>query len=148
MSHPGRATPHAIDAGVDVASRDVSERTILVVDHEAAVRRLIGQALGSRGHRVIEAVGGREALRAIYEESRTPDLVVADGDMASMPAVEFAARLVADRPGIRIVLLTGRAGSAAAARERSNVVAAVLLKPFSLDELLAAVDSTLGTPPA
>jgi len=56
-----------------------------------------------------------------------------------MGGVELAARIHAIRPGIRIVMMTGDIGRAAAARERSTIVAAVLDKPILMSDLVAAV---------
>jgi CheY-like chemotaxis protein len=64
-----------------------------------------------------------------------------------MSGVELAARIRADRPGIRVVLMTGREASAARARERAGLVEGVLLKPFGLAELLHAVLDALAEPP-
>jgi CheY-like chemotaxis protein len=147
MTDLGRLTAEALTTAVDAAPDSVSGRAVLVVDDEPAVRRLVAQALRSRGHEVIEAIGGREALRAVYERSSAPDVVLADLDLPGMTGVELAARLSADRPGTQIVLMTGRPGSAALARERPELVAAVLLKPFSLDDVLAAVDAALARRP-
>ena len=120
-----------------------SGRVILVVDDDPTVRQFVADILRQRGHEVIAAAGGREALRAVYERSSTPDLVVSGVDMPAMSGIELAARLTADRPGIRIVLMTGRPDSAARARAHTELVSAVLLKPLSLQALLAAVDQVL-----
>lgn len=139
MREPSPAARREADGG--------SGRAILVVDDEPSVRRLIADALRARGHEVIVASGGRDALRAVYERSDTPDLLLSDIEMPDMTGIELAARLSADRPGIRILLMTGRPASAALARERPELVSAVLLKPFSLDDLAAAVDAALARPP-
>jgi CheY-like chemotaxis protein len=145
MPDTGRPIPEP-SAVSDGASASVSGRAILVVDDDPAVRRFVTEALRARGHEVIAAASGREALRAVYERSSTPALVVSDIEMPTMTGVELAARLSADRPGIRIVLMTGRAESAQLARERRELISAVLLKPFSLDDLAAAVETALAEP--
>jgi CheY-like chemotaxis protein len=117
---------------------------VIVVDDEPAIRRAVGEMLRARGHEVILAGGGPEALRAVYERSSAPAVLVADITMPGMTGIELAARLRAVRPAIRVVLMTGLPDSAELARDRPELVSAVLVKPFSAAELLAAVDLALG----
>jgi CheY-like chemotaxis protein len=99
------------------------------------------------GYEVTVASGGREALRAMYAESASPALLVTDIDMPGMTGIELAARLTAERPAVRVILMTGDVASAERARGREAFVAAVLLKPFSAAELRDAVRATIGDPP-
>jgi CheY-like chemotaxis protein len=125
----------------------VAPARILVVDDEPAVRRFVTDALRSSGYEVVAASSGREALVSVYGESRTPTLLMTDIEMPGMSGVELAARVRADRPGIRVILMTGRETSAARARERAGLVEGVLLKPFGLAELLHAVLDALAEAP-
>jgi CheY-like chemotaxis protein len=147
MPETGRSTsqPPAATGGTPDGSPG---RTILLVTAEPAVRRSVAAALTARGHEVVAAHGGREALRAVYERPASPDLLVSDIELSEMSGVELAARLSADRPSVRVVLMTERPRSAELARARPELVAAVLLKPFSLDDLLAAVDAALSSAPS
>lgn len=119
---------------------------VLVVDDEPAVRRFVADALRGAGYEVLLAGSGREALRIVYGESLSPGLLITDIEMPGMTGVELAARVRADRPAIRVVLMTGREASAARAREREGLVEGVLLKPFGLAELLDAVFGAIGEP--
>jgi CheY-like chemotaxis protein len=125
----------------------VAPARILVVDDEPAVRRFVTDALRSSGYEVVAASSGRDALVSVYGESRTPTLLLTDIEMPGMSGVELAARVRADRPGIRVILMTGRETSAARARERADLVEGVLLKPFGLAELLRAVFDALAESP-
>jgi CheY-like chemotaxis protein len=125
----------------------VAPARILVVDDEPAVRRFVTDALRSSGYEVVAASSGRDALVSVYGESRTPTLLLTDIEMPGMSGVELAARVRADRPGIRVILMTGRETSAARARERAGLVEGVLLKPFGLAELLHAVLEALAESP-
>jgi CheY-like chemotaxis protein len=125
----------------------VAPARILVVDDEPAVRRFVTEALRSSGYEVVAASSGRDALVSVYGESRTPTLLLTDIEMPGMSGVELAARVRADRPGIRVILMTGRETSAARARERAGLVEGVLLKPFGLAELLHAVLDALAESP-
>jgi CheY-like chemotaxis protein len=143
-SVPGTRNPEAMTAA---AESQVEPARILVVDDEPAVRRFVTEALRSSGYDVVGASTGREALAAVYGESRTPTLLLTDIEMPGMSGVELAARIRADRPRIRVILMTGREASAVRARERAGLVEGVLLKPFGLAELLHAVLEALAESP-
>jgi CheY-like chemotaxis protein len=135
------------DAAIPQDESRVAPARILVVDDEPAVRRFVTDALRSSGYEVVAASSGRDALVSVYGESRTPTLLLTDIEMPGMSGVELAARVRADRPGIRVILMTGRETSAARARERAGLVEGVLLKPFGLAELLHAVLDALAESP-
>jgi CheY-like chemotaxis protein len=140
-----RGTPD----GLAVPGRDArpSGGRVLVVDDESAVRILVQSVLRTMGYDVTTASGGREALRAVYAESATPDLLVADIDMPGMTGIELAARLTVERPSVRVIFMTGDTASAERARDRARFVAAVLLKPFTTGELREVVRAAIGEPP-
>jgi CheY-like chemotaxis protein len=117
------------------------------VDDEPAIRRFIIDALRSSGYEVSVAASGREALTVLHRESEAPTLLLVDMEMPGMTGVELAARVRADRPGIRVILMTGREASVARARERAGLVEGVLLKPFGLAELLEVVLDALAVSP-
>jgi DNA-binding response OmpR family regulator len=119
-----------------------------VVDDEPAIRSFIADALRASGYDVIVAANGRDALAAVYADTLTPALLLTDIEMPGMNGIELAARLCADRPATRVVLMTGREASAGRAREREGLVQGVLLKPFGIAELLEAVLEAIGEPPA
>jgi CheY-like chemotaxis protein len=113
--------------------------TVLVVDDEPVVRSWIARALERAGIETVTAATGKEALRVVADGVARPDVLLTDLEMPTMGGVELAARIHALRPGIRIVMMTGNPVRAAEARERSAIVAAVLDKPITIAELVAAV---------
>ena len=113
--------------------------TVLVVDDEPAIRTWVERALARWGIHAVVAADGRQALRLVADGSVRPDVLLTDLEMPSMGGVELAARMHALRPGMRIVMMTGDPGRAAAARERSSIVAVVLDKPILIADLIAAV---------
>jgi CheY-like chemotaxis protein len=130
--------PHepGLDASDDTAP---SRFTVLVVDDEPAIRTWVTRALGRSGIEVVAAETGRHALRLVADGTVRPDVLLTDLEMPTMSGVELAARMDSLRPGIRIVMMTGDVGRAAAAREHSSIVAAVLDKPMLVSDLLAAI---------
>jgi CheY-like chemotaxis protein len=132
----GQSREPALSASGDAPSAGI---TVLVVDDEPMIRAWIAQALGRFGIDAVLAADGRQALGLVTDGVIRPQVLLTDLEMPSMGGVELAARIHALRPGIRIVMMTGDAGRAAAARDRSTIVAAVLDKPILISDLVAAV---------
>ncbi|MBL8978414.1 MAG: PAS domain S-box protein [Gemmatimonadetes bacterium] len=81
--------------------------TILLVEDEAAVRRLARRVLEDVGYTVLEAADGPEALRLTERWEGDIDLVVTDVIMPGMSGQELSARLRASRPWLRIMYVSG-----------------------------------------
>jgi CheY-like chemotaxis protein len=111
----------------------------LVVDDEPVVRAFVARALTRAGLTVMTAADGREALRLVAEDRVRPTVLVTDIEMPGMTGIELAARLLALRPAIRVVMMTGDPERAAAARGHPSIVDAVLLKPMQAEALVDAV---------
>ena len=113
---------------------------ILVVDDDLEVRSLLKESLQALGHTVREAPDARTALRMIEEER--PDMMLVDFAMPVMNGAELAREARRLWPQLPIVFASGYA-------EVDQVEAAVgprapiLRKPFSIQELGAAVDNAL-----
>jgi CheY-like chemotaxis protein len=116
-----------------------TDRVVLVVDDEPAVRDWVARVLERAGIPGVLAADGREALRLVVDGRVRPAVLLTDIEMPGMTGVELAARLLAARPGLRVVMMTGDPERAAAARSHTSIVATVLLKPIAIDDLLAAV---------
>jgi len=146
LGETARGTPDGLAAPERVA-RVTGGRGVLVVDDEPAVRNVVQSVLRTAGYEVTSAAGGREALRAIYAASASPALLLTDIDMPGMTGIELAARVIAERPAVLVIFMTGDPESARRARERAAAfVAAVLLKPFTTTELREVVRATIGEP--
>ncbi len=91
-----------------VPARPVPSQVVLVVDDDPLVLENTAAMLEDLGHRVIEARSGREALD-LMRRARTLDLVLTDHAMPEMTGLQLAARLSAERPGLRLILATGYA---------------------------------------
>jgi len=120
-------------------TEDVGGLVVLVVDDEAVVRAYVARALAVAGMDVAVAADGREALRLVADDRVRPSVVVTDIEMPSMTGVELAARLLAMRPSIRIVMMTGDPERAEAARRHPAIVDEVILKPIRLEAVVDAV---------
>ena len=108
------------------------EHTVLVVDDEERFRRLLEAALTQRGHRVLTAAGGQEAIAKLDDGV---DLVLTD---LRMPEVDGLALLAeARRRGLTVpvIMMTAYATVDTAVEAMRRGAFDYLTKPFDLDEL-------------
>ena len=122
-----------------------TDHVVLVVDDEPMVRAWVARVLERAGIGFVLAGDGREALRLVVDGRVRPSVLLTDIEMPGMTGIELAARLLAMRPAIRVVMMTGDPERAAAAREHTSIVATVLLKPIETADLLAAVGPDAST---
>jgi DNA-binding response OmpR family regulator len=126
------------------------KRTVLVVDDEADIRKLVRRVLEDRGFRVTEAGRGHEALAMLKESP--PDLVVLDAMLPEVHGFDIAKRMKGtERYGhIPIVMISAvyRGWRFAEDVRQSYGVDAYLEKPFKMSELVAAVETALSHRPA
>lgn len=119
----------------DAAPRGQGE-TILVVDDEASVRKLLRNTLERAGYRVLEAEHGRDAL-AVYE-AHGPSIaaVIIDMTMPVLGGVPTMTELVRKDPAVRIIASSGIHDNEAPARAVGPQVKRFLAKPFTGEQLL------------
>ncbi len=115
---------------------------ILVVEDEDLIRFLVVDTLSSEGFTARGARSGEEALTMLID--RLPDLIILDLRMMGMGGREFVDQQRAAWGDIPIVLLSGSMEAAAVGAEIG--AAAVIRKPFDLDELVEIVSRTAGAP--
>lgn len=115
-------------------------RHILLVDDDERIRRMVRQALESRGFSVVEACNGREALG--LWEARAPDLVLTDINMPEMDGIELLLAVLKRSEGVPVVAMSG-GGLIPQELLLGNAkllgAVEVLAKPFTLPELIDAL---------
>ncbi|HUR54751.1 MAG TPA: HD domain-containing phosphohydrolase [Gemmataceae bacterium] len=134
---------HPTDATQSASVDAPTARTVLVVDDEPAISRLLQRVLESQGHRVIVASDGREALDRVGEQP--PDLVVLDVDLPQLNGFEVCRRLKAT-PATRllpVLMLTGTSTPNARLTGWDLGADEFLTKPFQPLEVAARVRSLL-----
>lgn len=118
----------------------MSQGHIVVVDDDPMIRFLVQEYLKASGFTVDAFESGKDALAAL--PSLTPNLVMLDLQMPGMNGIEVLQQLRAN-PGtadVPVLMLSANAGEA---QTLSDTVAnAYLEKPFQMQALLAAVEST------
>ncbi len=117
--------------------------TILVVEDEQPVRKFIVRVLRKAGYQVLEARNADEALAALGNGQAVPDLLLTDVAMPGLTGPELADRLREDRPGLRVLFISGYPQKAAGGPTEAPDAEAFLSKPFRPDELTAAVRARL-----
>jgi len=116
--------------------------TILLVDDEEGVLKLVHAILQSNGYNVIEAGNGASALAAFEKNAHKIDLVLTDVVMPQMNGFELGERLTAERPDIRILYMSGYRDSPIGAKPGAPP-RPFLHKPFTPDVLLEKVREVL-----
>jgi PAS domain S-box-containing protein len=118
--------------------------TILVVEDQEEVRRMILASLESCGYRVLEAADGRAALDLASRHEGVIDLLLTDVIMPGMTGKETADRLALFRPNMKVLYISGYSGQVIAHRGVIDDSVAYLQKPFSPFALAAKVREVLG----
>ncbi len=123
--HPGRAT-------------------ILVVDDEANIRKLVTVNLSSRGYQVIEADTAAQALAILGRQ--TPILMVLDIKLPDLTGWELLSQIM-ESPDIDsrfpVLVMTASIMDAHLDLAKYPAVSKVLVKPFSMGAFMAAVEGSL-----
>ncbi len=119
--------------------------TVLLVEDEESVRKLVRSILQKNGYRVLEAMEGTDALR-IAEQQKAIDLLLTDVVMPRMSGAETAARLLAVRPGLKLLYMSGYTDDAVVLHGVQRSEAALVQKPITPELLLSKVREVLDSP--
>lgn len=134
--------------GTPAVARQISEieiETVLLVEDEDMVRKVVRRTLLAHGYRVIEAANGKEALALAVEDPARISLVLTDVMMPLMGGPELARRLWGSFPEMKIIFLSGYAPDTMS-RESAMPPGAILIeKPFAIEMLVAKVREVLDT---
>ena|SRR5581483_1885217 len=137
------AIPQSVESENDHPQRqDRPPHRILVVDDEALVRNLIAEALVDYGYRVDVAADGLEAWNTLQDKYY--DLLITDNNMPSMSGLELLDGLRAASRSLPVILVTGTAPEREFARMPHPQAVVLLLKPFTIIDLLVAVKKSLS----
>ena len=140
---PRIATPAATAPAPAKGGPDRGTETILVVEDEPAVLTLSRRALEAQGYVVLAASDGAAALRLVERHGGIIQLLVTDVVMPGLSGRDLADQLVARRPGIRVLYMSGYPGDAVVQHGELPAGSAFLPKPFSPDGLARKVRDLL-----
>ena len=130
------------DSHPSTASR---AETILLVEDEPAVRRLVSQMLQLTGYTVLEAANGPEALGLMDDVGHSVDLLLTDVVMPAMNGGTLAQRLSRRHPKMRVLFTSGYMDDTVV-QEVVAMGAQFLPKPFTPDALTQKVREVLDDP--
>jgi DNA-binding NtrC family response regulator len=117
---------------------------ILLVDDDLGVQFSIWRLLKNDGFVVLTADGGKHALDASGKHPGPIDLLLCEMNLAQMDGLELCYEIVAKRPGIKVVLMSGDL----AGQERARMKGLPFLrKPFTATALRNSIEAVLGPPP-
>ena len=118
-------------------------KTILVVDDDPQVLKLVSTVLIQHQYDVLNANSGPEALQVAEENPGNIDLLLSDFQMPGMSGVELATALSRTRPDIKVLLMSGFPDGMLVLNEGWHFLA----KPFIASQLSSLVAGLVVTRP-
>jgi len=117
------------------------DRSILIVDDDALVRRLLRDMLANRGYSLVEAENGRAALD---REGPPPNLVLLDLLMPQMSGMEALGQIRDRWPSARVLVITSMDSERLLEEAMEAGAAGYITKPFHPVEIASAVEKALA----
>ena len=115
--------------------------TVLVVDDEQAIRRLLRASLASQNYRVLEAQDGESALAMV--RGNAVDILVLDLGLPGIDGFEVIRQLRASGSSVPIIILSSRQDEVGKVKALDLGADDYVIKPFGVDELHARVRAAL-----
>ena len=125
---------------------DTRAKSILLVEDDPAVRRVLAAHLRGRGYSIFEAEGGSEALKVAQRSSAPIDLLLTDVMMPNMTGPALAKKLLVANPEMKVVFISGFLGALSEQECIPSKNVSLLQKPFRQEQLLETVEALLTRP--
>ncbi len=119
--------------------------TVLIVDDEPEVRRVIAQSLSSHGHSVLTAGDGRRGVEVFEEHIREISLCIVDMAMPRMGGMDTLRCMRQVRPDVPVILISGFSEDEVATNRGGETPNAFLKKPFRPNELIRLVNEVTAS---
>lgn len=135
------------DRGTEEAAaeeRAAGTETILIVEDEDNVRKLLVRALSSQGYKVLEASSSAEALRICAKEGRTIDLILSDIVLPDVPGPQLIEKVRSGMPGVRVLYMSGYAEQKITEAQVLKEGVFFIPKPFLPSELQKKIREVLA----
>ncbi len=137
------APPNVQEAAPAFGPLATGNETILIVEDDRAVRLLVRDVLEAAGFKVLEAPGGREALRLARDHDGPIHLLLADVIMPGMGGREVSDRVAEIRPGVPTLYMSGYTDDAIVRHGVAVRDVDFIQKPFAPDALTRRVRAIL-----
>ena len=122
-----------------------ARKTILVVDDEPEVRKLVGAMVTRHGYSVLTADSGEHAI-SVFKNHKAPiDLLLTDVVAPGMSGPMLADELSKLQPDLKVLFMSGYDNTQVVQRYVVEKGHALLPKPFTLDELGRKVEEVIGS---
>jgi PAS domain S-box-containing protein len=130
-------------AAAPAQAPSVGTETIMLVEDEAVVRRLVAEILETSGYTVLQAGDGPSALELLRRNNRRVDLLLTDVVMPGMSGREVAQAVTSMRPGTHVLYMSGYTGSVIDHHGILEQGVAFLQKPFTAEDLTRSIRTLL-----
>lgn len=130
-------------SGIEEAIQADTKQTILLVEDEDRVRRVMSEVLRLAGYAVVEAEDAEGALGSAARRGQSLQLLVTDVVLPGRSGRELARDLQARIPGMKAILISGYGENVALMGGTRNANLRYLAKPFSATQLAEAVRALL-----
>lgn len=127
-------------------SSDGEGQIVLVVEDEPVVRSLVVEVLQGLGYQTLEAEDGAVALKLLQSRQKI-DLLLTDVGLPKMNGRQLADAARQDRPGLKVLFMTGYAENAAISGGFLEPGMEMITKPFPVDKLAARIRQMLEKAP-
>jgi DNA-binding response OmpR family regulator len=141
---PSAKSAPEIEAPARPSSVTAVDATVLVVEDEGVVRQLVERTLRREGYRVLVASDGVHALEVSRGHVGPIEMLVCDVVMPRMGGRELVGHLLAERPGLRVLFMSGYPKDALDLRELTGAAGDYVQKPFVPRQLLERVNALLS----
>jgi two-component system, cell cycle sensor histidine kinase and response regulator CckA len=123
-------------------------KTVLVLDDEPEIRKLVSAMLASNGYTVLTADGGENAIKTFQKSNHPVDLLLLDVVSPGLCGPMVADRIAELQPGIRVLFMSGYKDTSVVQRYVVEQGFALLTKPFTAAQLGKKVREVLEPAPA
>lgn len=130
--------------GSEAPAVDNGQERLLFVDDEEWLVDMWKEILESLGFRMTVTTSSVQALEIFRSRPEDYDLVIADQTMPQMTGLELAQELLALRPDLPIILVTGFSQQVTADKAKKAGIREFIMKPLSISELTNAISRSLG----
>ncbi len=121
-----------------------SDKCILIVDDEAAVRGLLQDMLSEIGLKTLAAESGEAALEMLGAHRTEIGLVIMDISMPGMDGRQAFVQMISADPTVRVVLSSGYGAAEVGADLKARGLAGFIEKPYRFGQVKALVRQMLG----
>jgi CheY-like chemotaxis protein len=142
-----RVEASELPKGPETPEVEKGKERLLFVDDEEWLVDMWKEILESLGYQMTVTTRPLEALQLFKDNPRNFDLVIADQTMPQMTGLELSQELLALRPELPVILVTGFSQVVTPEKAKAAGIREYIMKPLSISELTNAISQALGKEP-